>query len=313
MTMPRVPEKPPGARTITTYAEFERYLRGFAKGDYKFLWVVGRPGLSKSRSIRRAVEGMEVCYLEAGQLTPIVFFEQCHLHLHKPIILDDAEDLMDHRVGYKLLCALGQTDEVKALSYHTSFAYLANKNVPATFRTRSTLCVLANRWTPHPALHSRAVLLYFDPTPLEVHKYVGTWFQDQEIYDWFGNHLHLIADLDCRLYGKAVQDKRAGNDWRKALLDTHCHERVSRVVQELEVDCECKTVADRVKKFKTLTNQSRATYYRLKAALEEKGQLLPLQPYDVPRIDLSGNLPFGHDSDAPVVESEVCPALDRDE
>ena len=58
--MPRVSEIPPGARIIKTYREFEKYLRAFAKGDYKFLWVVGKPGLSKSKSIQQAVEGVEV-------------------------------------------------------------------------------------------------------------------------------------------------------------------------------------------------------------------------------------------------------------
>ncbi len=289
--MPRVPEIPPGARIIKTYAEFEKYLRGFAKGDYRFLWIVGKPGLSKSKSIQRAVQGVEVCYLEAGQLTPIAFYEQCFRDRHKPIILDDAEDLMDNRVGFKLLCALGQSDDVKTLSYRTNFAYLANQRVPPAFQTRSTLCVLANRWTPHPALHSRAVLVYFDPPALEIHRYVATWFNDQEVFDWFGDHLHLIAGLDCRLYGKALQDRSAGIDWRRAILETHCHDAVTKIVQDLEADPACKTVSDRTKKFKELTKQSRATYFRVKAALEEKGQLCPIRPLEVPRIDLTANKP----------------------
>lgn len=288
--MPRVPEIPPGARIIHTYAEFEKYLRAFAKEDYKFLWIVGRPGLSKSKSIQRAIEGLEVCYIGPGQNTPLVFYEECYNHRNKPIILDDAEDVMDTPVGYKLLCALGQTDEVKTLRYGTTNAYLTKHDIPMSFQTRSALCVLANRWTRHPALQSRAVLVYFDPSPLEIHKNVGTWFTDQEVYDWIGDHLHLITGLDCRLYGKAVQDRRAGIDWRKAIFDTHCHDAVTKVVQDLEVDSDCRSVNDRIRRFKELTKQSRATYFRVKAALEQKGQLLPIRPLEVPKIDLSNNI-----------------------
>ena len=40
-----------------------------------------------------------------------------------------------------------------------------------------------------PALHSRAVLVYLEPSPLEIHKNVGTWFADQESVHWIDEHL----------------------------------------------------------------------------------------------------------------------------
>lgn len=41
---------------IRTYEEFEGYIRAFAGGKFSLLVIVGRPGISKSESIRRAVD-----------------------------------------------------------------------------------------------------------------------------------------------------------------------------------------------------------------------------------------------------------------
>src|SRR5437016_3140565 len=42
---------PKGARRLRTYAEFQSYLVDFVNGRYPFLWIVGRPGISKTESI----------------------------------------------------------------------------------------------------------------------------------------------------------------------------------------------------------------------------------------------------------------------
>jgi hypothetical protein len=287
--MARTPAIPPGAVTVTTYKEFEKYLRGMARGDFPFLWIVGRPGICKSRSIERALEGQNVCILKAGQLTPIVFHEQCFRNLQLPVVLDDAEHLADNPVGAKQISALGEHEGVKELSYATAGTYLQKQGVPATFRTRSRLCIIANRWTPHGALQSRAMLVYFDPPPCEIHIQVGTFFTDQEVYDWIGTVLHLIDGLDVRMYNKAKQMKAAGVDWRKWILDTYCHDAITHVVQDIEADPEYRTREARAKRFKELTGQSRATYFRIVKRLKQRGQLEPIKPLDLPKTDLSNN------------------------
>ena len=44
----RTPQIPRSASGIATYAELVSYLRDFAAGRKPFVWIVGRPGLSKS-------------------------------------------------------------------------------------------------------------------------------------------------------------------------------------------------------------------------------------------------------------------------
>jgi len=55
---------PEGALVVHTYAEFEEYIRLFAKGDFDLLLVIGRPGVSKSQTVKRALEGIDHLYIE---------------------------------------------------------------------------------------------------------------------------------------------------------------------------------------------------------------------------------------------------------
>ena len=63
----RTRKVPRGARHLRTYAEFHSYLVDFVNGHYPFLWVVGRPGLAKTESIRAAVRGRAVYYRKADK------------------------------------------------------------------------------------------------------------------------------------------------------------------------------------------------------------------------------------------------------
>src|SRR4051794_270994 len=108
---------PSGARHLRTHAELASYLADFVNGLYPFLWVVGRPGVAKTESVRAAVRGCDVYYRKGGQLTPLQFYIDCYRHRGQPVILDDAEHLLENRIGAKLISALGDTTPAKVLSY----------------------------------------------------------------------------------------------------------------------------------------------------------------------------------------------------
>ena len=204
----RVRTIPRSARRLRTYAEFESYLKDFVLGLYMFLWIVGRPGTSKSEEIRAAVRGGNVYYHTAGQITPAQFYIDCYQHRDQPIILDDAEHLLDTTLGARLVSALGDTTNPKRMCYASTSPRM--RDVPAMYYTTSPLCIIANRVTAHEAIQSRAIVLYFDPTNLEIHRAVASWFWDQEIHNWFGHHLHRLSPLDMRWYRTADADKARG-------------------------------------------------------------------------------------------------------
>jgi hypothetical protein len=148
---------PREARHLRTFAELQSYLRDFADGRYPFLWVFGRPGTAKTESIRAAVRGRRVYLRKGGQLTPLRFYIDCYRHRGEPIILDDAEHVLDSMVGAKLVSDLGDTTPEKLMSFGTTARAL--DDVPETFYTNSSLCVIAKqahgaRRHPEPCRHS---------------------------------------------------------------------------------------------------------------------------------------------------------------
>lgn len=276
---------PRDARVLRTYRELDSYLADFVRGIYPFLWMVGRPGIMKTESLKTVVRGLRVYYRKGGQLTPIQFFKDCYAHRAEPIILDDAEHLLDSKIGHKLISALGDSIDPKRLDYGSTTRALAD--VPQTFLTTSPLCIIANQGTIHEAIRSRAVTLYFTPTNLEVHQAVARWYWDQQVHDWFGEHLDRLLPIDARWYVTADQDKVAGRDWQQIILRAHSLDRLACIVQDLERSTEFVTREAKAMQFVsrvgTLRGASRATYFRIRKRLDDAGQL---QPQIVSRIPL---------------------------
>jgi len=277
---------------LHTYAEFQSYLTDFVEGRYPFLWVAGRPGLSKTEEIKKALRGRSALYFKGGQLTPPRFYIECFRARGRPVIMDDAEHLLEDRVGARLIAALGDSGAAKLLTYATTGRVLGD--VPQSYYTTSSLCIIANRPTKREDIRSRAVTLYFDPTNVEVHRAVARWYWDQAIHDWFGRHLQRLPPLDIRWYVVADRDKRAGRNWQKILLETHPLHRRDCIVQDVENDRAYPTREDKARRFKelmgTARGASRASYFRFRKRLEGEGGLV-VEP--APLIPLRRTRPPG--------------------
>ena len=200
--MARTRMVPRGARRLRSYAEFESYLVDFVEGRYPFLWVVGRPGVAKSESVKRAIQRATHYYRKGGQLTPLRFFIEAFHHRGQPIILDDADPLLDTKLGAKLIAALGDSSPARQMSYGTTSRALGE--VPSLYYTTSNLCILANKAPTDEAILSRAVLIYFNTTNADIHRRAAQWFWDQEIHDWVGQHVSQLDPIDVRWYGIAA-------------------------------------------------------------------------------------------------------------
>jgi len=271
----RMPAAPRGARHIRAYAELESYLCDFSSGIYPFIWIVGRPGLTKTESIKAATRTATVYYRKGGQLTPLQFYKDLYEHRGQAVILDDAEHLLESKIGAKLVSALGETTAEKRLDYGSTTRGLGN--VPQTFLTTSPLCIIANKTTVESALQSRSILLYFDPPNADIHQAVSRWFWDQDIHDWFGQHVSRLPPLDCRWYLHADKDKKANRNWRKILLDTYGLDKISTTIQDIETDPAYPMREDKARRFvelmKTEKGASRASYFRIRRWLESEGKL----------------------------------------
>jgi hypothetical protein len=270
------PEKiPRGARHLSTYAEFRDYLANFGDGIYRFLWIIGRPGVCKTESILAATRGRKVYYRKAGRLTPLQFHIDCYRHRGMPVILDDGEHHLEDPLGRRQVRAMGDTAPTKLMCYGTTSRALGD--VPQQYYTTSSLCIISNRAALDDAIQSRAVILHFDPTNHEVHRAVAEWYWSQVVHDWVGSHVSRLRPLDARWYVIADQDRRAGLDWRKIILDAHALDRASCLVQDLERDPACPTREDRARRFVEqlagCKGASRNSYFRLRKRLEKEGKL----------------------------------------
>lgn len=96
---------------VRTYAELHAYLSAFSAGHLNLLILLGGPGLSKSRSVRRIV-GEDACWIE-GNATAFRMYMTLWEHKDQLVIIDDVDNLYSDRNAIRLLKCLCQTDPVK--------------------------------------------------------------------------------------------------------------------------------------------------------------------------------------------------------
>ena len=125
------------------------------------------------------------------------------------------------RGGVRLLKCLCQTEEEKAVAWHSDARNLERQRIPREFTTKSRVVIISNDWQTLnknvAALQDRGHVLHFEPAALEVHKEAGRWFDDEEIYRWFGENLHRVREPSLRHYVRSRELKAAGMDWTAVL------------------------------------------------------------------------------------------------
>ena len=277
---------------VRTYAELERYSRAFASGFLGLLLVLGAPGLGKSRAIRKAL-GAEVCWID-GNASPFGIYMAAYEHCDQPLVLDDVDGLYRERQGVRLLKCLCQSEKRKTLSWETNASALDARGIPRRFSTTSRVVLIANSWgsinLDVAALEDRAHVIYFDPSPLEIHLEAAKWFWDQEIFDFIGAYLHLIERHSLRVYYLAYEQKLAGLDWRCQIL-SRCLTGAALEVAKLKADSSFGSEEERAAAFIAAGHGCRATYFnhakKLKACDDLPAiQLVRVAPPEEPMPDI---------------------------
>ena len=201
----RRPGHPDGALYLAGYAKLQEYLRAFARGHLNLLILVGEPGIAKTRTGARAL-GNRVCWIE-GNATPFGMYEKLYRHRDQDVVIDDVDSLYADRSGIRLLKCLCQTEEEKSVAWHSDARSLERHRIPREFTTRSSVIIICNDWKTLnrnvAALQDRGHVLVFQPSAAELHAQAGKWFDDDEIYDWFGANLHRMHEPSFRHYVRA--------------------------------------------------------------------------------------------------------------
>lgn len=277
--------KPETSITLKTYEELEGYVRAFSEEYLNLLVVVGSAGLQKTRLIRDTLGHAGTCWIE-GNATPFGIYCELWRHRDEPVVFDDLDSVYHDKAAVRLLKCLCQTERLKTVAWHSDAKTLERESIPRSFRTRSPVAIIANEWRTVnanvQAIEDRGHVVFFQPTPLEVHKRTAEWFWDQQVFDFISQHLHLVTRPSMRHYVLASEKKQAGLDWRAAFLQ-QVVSGAGLAVAKLLADPSYSVEEDRVRAFIAKTGCSRATYFRHKAELY--GQVAP------PRITLKRNTP----------------------
>lgn len=276
----RSPAVPREVIRLKDYTQLELYLTKFARGELGLVLLLGRHGTGKSESVKQALApadadaspGAQGALIVEGHMQPFGLYRQLWDYRNQPIVLDDLDRLYADPDCVRLLKPLCNTVREKRLHWLTNLT-LNEGSLPATFTTASSVILIANEWkslNPNVrALEDRAIILYFCPSNEEVHRKVGQWFEDSEVYNLLGRLLPLIPAVSMRHYCKGSQLRRAGfSDWRNSLLQMIIPDRRVVCVMAVQNDPELHCEEQRVVRFVATTGASRATYFRIKAKLD---------------------------------------------
>jgi hypothetical protein len=260
--------KPHKVLHLSSYDRLEAYLAAFAEGHFGLLILVGSGGLAKSRSVRAALNGSG-CWIE-GNATPFGMYAKLYRHRDEFVVIDDVDALYADRSGVRLLKCLCQTEEEKAVAWHSDARSLERQGIPREFVTKSRTIIIANDWKTLnrnvAALQDRGHVLLFQPDAAEVHRKAGTWFDDAEIYQWFAANLHRVREPSMRHYVRAKELKAAGMDWTEVLA-IEAENKRERLAAELLASDVYGNTAERAKAFVEQGGGCRATFFNYRRKL----------------------------------------------
>jgi hypothetical protein len=109
---------------------------------------------------------------------------------------------------------------------------------------------------------------------LEVHAQAGKWFDEEEIYRWFGENLHRVREPSLRLYVRARELKAADMDWTEVLAEEAENPR-ARLAAEILTSRTFETTSERVKAFVRQGGGCRATFFNYRRRLGSPQEAAP--------------------------------------
>jgi hypothetical protein len=213
--------------------------------------------------------GGQGCWIE-GNATPFGMYVKLYRHRDQFVVIDDVDALYADRSGVRLLKCLCQTEEEKAVAWHSDARSLERQGIPREFTTKSRVVIISNDWKTLDrnvaALQDRGHVLLFQPSPAEVHAQAGKWFDDREIYEWFASNLHRVREPSLRHYVRAKELKAAGMDWTEVLAAEDENPR-ARLAAELLTSAAYDSTTARVKAFVEQGGGCRATFFNYRRKL----------------------------------------------
>lgn len=283
--------RPAHALEVSEYDEFRGLVEAYSRGFYQLLAIIGPPGVAKTETVTRTMQQVHGAGKWAsirGKHTPLDLYRRLFQHRIDPVVLDDLDGLFAKVENTALLKAVCDSKPVKRVEWGSNHkAFTAGSDpLPMSFDSISRVCLIANDWgavsKDVAAILDRGLVVSFQPSALELHRELSTggWFDDEEVFDFIGEHLHLLVAPSFRFYLTAREHKRAGMDWRSLILRTIESSAdpaallVANLLADPAFDRLAAPEAARERAFQAQGGGSRATYHRhKKSLLESRGSL----------------------------------------
>ena len=224
--------------TITTYQELADFVRAFADGHFNMLVICSRGGLGKTEQTRRALDGRDVVCI-GGHVTPLKLYELLHDGMDKQVLFDEIDGLLGNPKHVGLLKQLCETREKKRIMWASSDPRAAEiDGGVGHFHTCSHVLMLCNSFTALSAnvaaLESRATMVRFQPSSIEILGQIRTFATDDEVVRFLEEFHASVPNLSLRTYPLLANLKNAGMDWKRyALEESDVHAKVIEIAELL--------------------------------------------------------------------------------
>jgi hypothetical protein len=267
--------KPQGRKplVVTTYDNLRSYIESFKNSQMSLLIIIGGPGLGKTQIVKRVL-GDDLCLIEGG-VSAYHLYRNLFLKKNKLVVIDDVDNLHRDSDCVGLLKCLCQTNPVKRLQWNKRMTRLDRLELEPEFETTSRAIIVSNDWKTInknvASLEDRGHVLSFEPSMIEMHRYVGTWFHDKEVYAWYADNLFRLDRLSFRDYIRASELRSSGMEWPQGIEPVRKHKR-GPLVAELLSDPSYPDMKSRLTVFMRKGGGSPSTFWNyVKKYREETG------------------------------------------
>ena len=209
--------------TVTNHAELDTWYRAFHEGRLPLLVVVGRGGTGKSESAKNVI-GDDAVFI-SGHVSEFGLYCMAQENRNRNLVLDDLDHLLKMQAAVRIMRALTDSRSVRMVHWESNILRRGQQDdsgIKRSFTTTSNVCIISNTWRVLNdnvgALQDRGVVIHFEPSNYELHRYVETWFDDKKILSFIGCHLKIVPSILVRDYIAAKKLKTSKEiDWKTTL------------------------------------------------------------------------------------------------